>query len=62
LPCTGDTWNGAYSKKMQSLNEVERRRVRRTLSEVKRKFEEALRLSRRRDAVMSSVLQEKRSH
>lgn len=55
-------WNGAYSKKMQSFNEVQRRRVRRTLSEVKRKLEEALRLSRRRDAVMSGGLQEKRSH
>jgi hypothetical protein len=31
---------------MQTRNEIDRHRVRRTLNEVKRKFEEALRLSK----------------
>jgi hypothetical protein len=46
---------------MQTSNEIRRRRVRRTLSEVKRKFEEALRLSRRRDELMAAF-GGKRSH
>jgi hypothetical protein len=35
-----------------TLNEIQRMRARRTLSEVKRKLEEALRLSRTRDAML----------
>ncbi|HUY41333.1 MAG TPA: hypothetical protein VMV82_07180 [Candidatus Dormibacteraeota bacterium] len=40
---------------MQGLNEIQRHRARRTLSEVKQKLEEALRLSRRRDRCMLAV-------
>lgn len=36
---------------MQALSDIQRRRVRRTLSEVKQKLEEALRLSNTRDGV-----------
>lgn len=36
---------------MQGLTDIQRRRVRRTLSEVKQKLEEALRLSNTRDQI-----------
>lgn len=48
---------------MQGLSDMQRHRVRRTLSEVKRKLEEALRLSRQRDRfALAPHDAEKRSH
>lgn len=47
---------------MEEVTEIRRRRVLRVLSEVKHKLEEALRLSRRRDAGSVKLVPEKQPH